>query len=66
MQPYLRAANLTWNGVDARNIKEMWFSAGKRAQLALRPGDLPVSEGGDVGRSALWQGERQGLTPLRL
>jgi type I restriction enzyme, S subunit len=55
--PYLRAANIQWTGVDASDIKRMWFSPNERRQLALLPGDLLISEGGDVGRSALWGGE---------
>lgn len=55
--PYLRAANIQWNGVDTTDIKTMWFSPRDRNQLKLRNGDLLVSEGGDVGRSALWKQE---------
>lgn len=55
--PYLRAANIQWSGVDCTDIKTMWFSKRDREQLQLKAGDLLVSEGGDVGRSALWKGE---------
>ena len=55
--PYLRAANIQWNGVDTTEIKQMWMSVRDRAQLNLKSGDLLVSEGGDVGRSCLWAGE---------
>ena len=55
--PYLRAANIQWNGVDTTDIKTMWFSPRDRTQLKLRSGDLLVSEGGDVGRSTLWKQE---------
>lgn len=55
--PYLRAANIQWSGVDCADIKTMWFSKRDREQLQLKAGDLLVSEGGDVGRSALWRGE---------
>lgn len=55
--PYLRAANIQWSGIDDSDIKQMWFSPNERNQLALLPGDLIISEGGDVGRSALWKGE---------
>lgn len=55
--PYLRAANIQWGGVDVTDIKNMWFSPWERQQLALKDGDLLVSEGGDVGRSAIWRGE---------
>ena len=59
LEPYLRAANIQWNGVDTSDIKEMWFSPWEKKQYDLRSGDLLVSEGGDVGRSAIWNGEAQ-------
>ncbi len=55
--PYLRAANIQWNGVDTDDIKTMWMSSRDRVQLALKKGDLLISEGGDVGRSCLWNTE---------
>jgi len=55
--PYLRAANIQWYGVDVSDIKLMWFSQKERSQLTLQADDLLISEGGDVGRSALWRGE---------
>ncbi len=55
--PYLRAANIQWAGVDVSDVKSMWFSPWERQQLRLQHGDLLVSEGGDVGRSAVWNGE---------
>ena len=57
LEPYLRAANVFWNGADLTDVKEMWFSPHEKQQYALVAGDLLVSEGGDVGRSALWKGE---------
>jgi type I restriction enzyme, S subunit len=55
--PYLRAANIQWSGVDVSDIKTMWLSSRDVLQLRLLPGDLLISEGGDVGRSCLWRGE---------
>jgi type I restriction enzyme S subunit len=55
--PYLRAANIQWNGVDTSDVKYMWLSQKEKVQLALEYGDLLVSEGGDVGRSCLWLAE---------
>jgi type I restriction enzyme S subunit len=57
LEPYLRAANVYWEGVDTSDIHEMWFSPSEKAQYRLEPGDLVVCEGGDVGRSAIWKGE---------
>jgi type I restriction enzyme, S subunit len=53
-EPYLRSANVQWEGVDLSDIKTMWFSPRERKELLLRSGDLVVNEGGDVGRCATW------------
>ena len=60
LRPYLRAANIKWGGADLSEIKSMWFSPAEVDNLTLESGDLLVSEGGDVGRSALW---REEITP---
>ena len=57
LQPYLRAANIQWSGIDATEIKQMWLSKRDRTNLRLKSGDLLISEGGDVGRSCLWAEE---------
>jgi type I restriction enzyme S subunit len=57
LAPYVRAANIQWKGVDASDVKQMWFSPQERAELALQENDLLVSEGGDVGRACLWRNE---------
>ena len=57
LAPYLRAANIKWEGIDLSDVKEMWFSPAEKNQLSLLKDDLLVSEGGDVGRSAIWQDE---------
>ncbi|MDO8417026.1 MAG: restriction endonuclease subunit S [Agitococcus sp.] len=55
--PYLRAANIQWAGVDISDVKSMWFSEKEKQHLSLRKNDLLISEGGDVGRSAIWHNE---------
>jgi type I restriction enzyme S subunit len=55
--PYLRAANIQSSGVDTSDVKKMWFSPAEKEQLLLKSGDLLVSEGGDIGRSAIWCNE---------
>ncbi|MFC3461252.1 MULTISPECIES: restriction endonuclease subunit S [Massilia] len=57
LKPYLRAANIRWDGVDISDVKFMWFSPRDVENLRLQAGDLLVSEGGDVGRSAVWSNE---------
>lgn len=55
-EPYLRSANVQWEGVDVSDIKTMWFAPREKKELLLRVGDLLVNEGGDVGRCATWTG----------
>ncbi len=56
-EPYLRSANIQWEGVDVSDVKTMWFSPQEKRDLRLHPGDLLVNEGGDMGRCAVWDGE---------
>ncbi len=58
-EPYLRAANIHWRGVDTTDVKRMWFTAAEKKKLKLRKGDLLVCEGGDVGRGTLWNDEME-------
>jgi len=57
LKPYLRAKNLTWLKVDAEDIKEMWFSEAELSQYRVVKDDLLVSEGGEVGRTCIWNEE---------
>ncbi|MEI6208572.1 MAG: restriction endonuclease subunit S [Desulfuromonadales bacterium] len=56
-EPYLRSANVQWDGVNISDVKTMWFSPSEKRDLLLQPGDLLVNEGGDVGRCSIWNGE---------
>jgi type I restriction enzyme, S subunit len=51
---YLRAGNIQPTGIDTSDIKRMWFSPDEKDSLRLKKGDLLISEGGDVGRSVIW------------
>ena len=55
--PYLRNANVQWNRFDLADVSEMDFDDRERRKFALRPGDLLVCEGGEPGRSAVWEGQ---------
>ncbi len=54
---YLRAANVSWEGIHIAGINKMWFSPREKEMYSLTAGDLIVSEGGDVGRAAIWEGQ---------
>jgi type I restriction enzyme S subunit len=55
--PYLRNANVQWDRFDLDDLASMHFDKADRRRYELRPGDLLVCEGGEVGRAAVWQGE---------
>lgn len=54
LKPYLKAVNIQSSGVDVSNVDKMWFSPSELSSLRLERDDLLISEGGDVGRSAIW------------
>lgn len=60
--PYVRAANITWSGLDITDIKTMGFPNPARYQLA--DGDILLSEASgsakEVGKPALWRNEIPG------
>jgi type I restriction enzyme, S subunit len=60
MRPYVRAANITWNGWDLSDVKEMNFDDRDFKKYTLRVGDVLLNEGSgsadEVGKPAIWQG----------
>ena len=52
--PYLCSINVYWDGINLNQIKTAKFSAIDMEKYLLRKGDLLICEGGDVGRSAVW------------
>ena len=59
--PFLRTANVLWGRVDLSTLDKMDFTLEEREKLRLQPGDLLICEGGEVGRTAIWQGERRNV-----
>ena len=57
LSPYLRNVDVQWNRINTLDLPEMDFSEEDREHYALRIGDLLVCEGGEVGRTAVWNGE---------
>ena len=57
LKPYLKAQNVQPSGIDLTNVGSMWFSVDERKRLLLKRKDVLVSEGGDVGRAAIWDNE---------
>lgn len=54
--PYLNNISLRWNDVDTSNLPQMYFDADEFDRFGLKAGDVVVCEGGEPGRSAVWDG----------
>jgi type I restriction enzyme S subunit len=54
--PFLRTSNVLWDEIDLTHLDTMSLSQDELRNKTLRVGDLLVCEGGDIGRSAVWQG----------
>ena len=59
LKPYLCSINVYWDGVDLTTVKEARLEEGELPKYLLKPGDLLVCEGGDVGRSAVWESTQE-------
>lgn len=61
MRPYIRAANVTWAGLNLDDVKSMNFTDEELDVYRMMPGDVVLSEAsgspGEVGKPALWSGE---------
>ena len=51
---YLCSINVYWNRIDLTKIKETPFDESDCQKYRLAKGDLLICEGGDYGRSAVW------------
>ena len=55
--PFLRTSNVLWDDIDLSSVDEMSTPEHELPAKLLRPGDLLVCEGGEIGRAAIWNGE---------
>lgn len=53
--PYLGNKNIQWERIDTSTVEWMDFTVRERGKYALSHGDILVCEGGEVGRSCVWQ-----------
>jgi len=56
-RPFLRTANVFWGKLDLAELDQMNFSTSEEAKFTLKKGDLLTCEGGDIGRTAMWNDE---------
>lgn len=54
LAPYLRNVDVQWDEINTDDLPEMDFSPTDRVKYKLAPGDLLVCEGGEIGRTAIW------------
>lgn len=59
--PYLNNLSVRWNDVDTSNLPKMYFDNDELDRFGLRAGDVVVCEGGEPGRSAVWDGRLPNL-----
>ena len=52
--PYLCALNVKWNAFDLSVVKSIKLEDNEKERYQVLKGDLLICEGGDVGRSAIW------------
>ena len=57
MIPFLRTVNVLWGRLDLSRLDTMHFTCISVGKLRLRAGDLLLCEGGEIGRTAIWNGE---------
>lgn len=51
---YITTSNVYWNHFELDNLKEMYYTDEEVEKYSVVKGDLLILEGGDVGRTAIW------------
>ena len=54
---FLRTSNVLWDEIDLSSVDAMAIPKHELSAKLLRPGDLLVCEGGEIGRAAIWNGK---------
>jgi type I restriction enzyme, S subunit len=54
---YLRTVNITWFEVNLMDLKKTRVTENEKKKLSIKKGDLLICEGGDAGRTAIWNDE---------
>lgn len=57
-RPYLANLNVQWGEFDLNELREMRFESHEIERYSLQRGDIVMCEGGEPGRCALWQDQR--------
>ncbi|KQS22360.1 restriction endonuclease subunit S [Frigoribacterium sp. Leaf186] len=59
---FLRTSNVLWDRIDLSKVDEMTVTSSDLEAKYLKPGDMLVCEGGDIGRAAVWDGGMENVT----
>lgn len=59
--PYVRNADIQWQGLNLVDLKTMAFTEKDRQRYSLRAGDILSCEGGDPGRSVILSEDLDGI-----
>ena len=51
---YITTSNMYWDHFELNGLKKMYFKNNEIEKCTIRKGDLLICEGGDIGRSAIW------------
>ena len=57
--PYLCSINVGWGNFNLETVKELRLEEEEKEQYRIYKGDLLICEGGDVGRSAIWEHDNE-------
>ena len=57
--PYLCSINVNWGQIDLEKVKNLKLEESEKTKYLLKKGDLLICEGGDVGRAAIWDLEKE-------
>ena len=59
--PYLANVNVRWGEFDLANLREMRFEPHEVERYSVRTGDIVMCEGGEPGRCARWNDQRENM-----
>lgn len=54
---YLRNTDVQWDSINTEELPLMDFRPEERERFSVKKGDLVVCEGGEIGRSAIWNSD---------
>ncbi|MEA2050086.1 MAG: restriction endonuclease subunit S [Campylobacterota bacterium] len=57
LKSYLKSKNVEWMNINTESVEKMWFSEYEISLYKLNKNDLVLSEGGEVGKTSLWNNE---------